>query len=321
MINEKAKPSVARGDARALSHAGQAGSRALSNVGYVVELADQLSTCAGHLHERVMREIRAYAGKTVSQATQDVARALLDDEMLLRQRANSLSADAATYVVQSLGESQQHLLALTKAAAEKIGETDKLGDAASLVAALLGVAAAATTGRAAPILLSLQSLMHEFERNASLTNFKAQADGQNADRAETAGTSNGQFATDDPTREALARGELRLVKWTKDGTLIDGKPLADAWDITRQGLDKARERGEIFSVRVKGRHYYSTEAVHFKRNDLAEINRALGDIDPASKLIFLRRKHGALGGRTPADAVEKGKLMDVVRLAKDWADN
>jgi hypothetical protein len=47
----------------------------------------------------------------------------------------------------------------------------------------------------------------------------------------------------------------------------------------------------------------------------------LGDIDPASKLIFLKRKHGALGGSTPADAVEKGKLVDVVRLAKDWVDN
>jgi hypothetical protein len=126
---------------------------------------------------------------------------------------------------------------------------------------------------------------------------------------------------DEATREALARGEVRLVQWTRDGTLVDGRQLCDAWGLTRQGLDKARERGEIFSVRVKGLHYYPAEAAHFARDDLARINRELGDIDPARKLVFLKRKHGALAGGTAAEAVEKGRLMDVLRLAKDWASN
>lgn len=114
---------------------------------------------------------------------------------------------------------------------------------------------------------------------------------------------------------------MRLVQWTRDGTLVDGRRLCDAWELTRQGLDKARERGEIFSVRVKGLHYYPAEAAHFARDDLARINRELGNIDPASKLVFLKRKHGALGGGTAAEAVEKGRLTDVLRLARDWAGN
>jgi hypothetical protein len=125
----------------------------------------------------------------------------------------------------------------------------------------------------------------------------------------------------DASRQATARGEARLVKWTRDGTLIDGKRLAEAWGMTRQGLDKARERGDIFSVRVGGLHYYPEQAEHFKRADLAQINRALADTDPNSKLIFLKRQHGALGGRTAAEATDDGRLADVLRLAHDWARN
>jgi hypothetical protein len=128
-------------------------------------------------------------------------------------------------------------------------------------------------------------------------------------------------ANSNASRDALARGEARLVKWTRDGSLVDGKRLAEAWGMTRQGLDKARERGDIFSVRVGGLHYYAEQAEHFKRADLAQVNRALGGIDPNSKLIFLKRQHGALGGRTPAEATEDGRLADVLRLARDWANN
>lgn len=119
-------------------------------------------------------------------------------------------------------------------------------------------------------------------------------------------------------REAKARGEASLVQWTKDGTLVEGKQLYDAWGITRQALDKARERGDIFSIRVAGQHYYPIEAEQFTRADLAQVTRALGDISPGSKLIFIKRKHGGLGDRTPAEAVAHGKLADVLRLAHAW---
>lgn len=117
---------------------------------------------------------------------------------------------------------------------------------------------------------------------------------------------------------AATRGEAQLLAWTQDKTLIDGKRLQEIWGITRQGLDKARERGDIFSIRVGAQHFYPAEAAHFTRADLSEIVQALGEASPASKLMFLKRKHGALGGCTPAEAVEKGALHDVVRLAKAW---
>src|SRR5213595_396853 len=100
----------------------------LATVEQIEALADQLSACADEIHARVMKDIKAHKGGDISEAEQTVARALLDDEVVLRQRANGLYADAATYVVKALGKPQQHVLELT----------------------------AAATGQAAPILLALE---------------------------------------------------------------------------------------------------------------------------------------------------------------------
>jgi hypothetical protein len=140
---------------------GQAASGAapgLATVNQVVELADQLSACADQLHERIMRDIRAYQGGPVPESAQNTARALLDDEVLLRQRANGLYADAATYVVKSLGKPQQHVVALTADAAEKIRKIALIGDITGLVAGLLSLAGAAATGQAASIVLALEKI-------------------------------------------------------------------------------------------------------------------------------------------------------------------
>jgi hypothetical protein len=130
----------------------------LASVPQIVELADQLSACADQLHERIMRDIRAHDGGIVPVHVQATARALLDDELLLRQRANGLYADAAALVVKSLGKSQQGVVALTTAAAEKIRKIALIGDVTGLVAGLLSLAGAAATGQAGPIILALDKI-------------------------------------------------------------------------------------------------------------------------------------------------------------------
>lgn len=117
------------------------------------------------------------------------------------------------------------------------------------------------------------------------------------------------------------RGEERLVSWTKDGTLVDGSKIENAWNLKRQSIDHARKQGKLFSVWVGGQHWYPSEILNFTRKDFASLNEALGDIERTSKLLFLMRKHGALGGLTAADAVSVGKLPQVLRLAADWANN
>jgi hypothetical protein len=130
----------------------------LATVAEVEALADQLSACADQIHARVMKDIKSHSGGPFSDAEQATARALLDDELLLRQRANNLYADAATYVVKTLGKPQAHVLALTVAAAEKIRQIAMIGNVVGLVGGLLSLSAAAATGQAAPILLALEKI-------------------------------------------------------------------------------------------------------------------------------------------------------------------
>jgi len=121
-------------------------------------------------------------------------------------------------------------------------------------------------------------------------------------------------------RRAVVKGEERLMSWIHDGTLLSVDKVQAAWGVDRQTVDTAREGGEIFSIWLKGKHWYPCEVLKFERADLAAINRALDGIDPSSKLIFLLHKHGGLAGKTPADAVVDGKFDDVLRLAAVWAN-
>jgi regulator of protease activity HflC (stomatin/prohibitin superfamily) len=142
---------------------------ALSTAKQVEELGDQLSACADSIHERVMRDIhrsqQQHHGE-VPEAEQSAARALLDAEIELRQRADRLYADAAACIATSLGQPQQRLLALTADAAEKIKTITHLSDGISLVARLLGLAAAAATGQSVLILPAVDLLKTQLDAMA-----------------------------------------------------------------------------------------------------------------------------------------------------------
>lgn len=150
--------SSASGTAASASVTTDASAGALSSTEKIVELADHLSACADQIHERVMKEIRRYAGKPVPGKVQASARALLEDEVLLRQRANGLYADAAAYVVKGLDKPQADLVKLTADAAEKIRKIGVIGETVGLVGGLLTLAGAAATGQPATILAALDKI-------------------------------------------------------------------------------------------------------------------------------------------------------------------
>ena len=144
---------------------------ALSSAADIEALADQLSASADELHTRVMAEVRKHKGAQVSEAEKTLARAMLDDEVLLRQRANALYADAATLVVTSLAASQAQVMQLAVEAAEKIRKISRIADVAGLVGGLLSLAGAAATGQAAPIIVAIERLSKHIKIvNASAPN-------------------------------------------------------------------------------------------------------------------------------------------------------
>ncbi len=145
----------------------------LSTVAQIEALADQLSAIADEIHARVMKDIKDHKGMPISEAEQAIARALLDDEVKLRQQANGLYADAATYVVAALGHSQQQLVKLTSDAAEKIRKIARLADITGLVGGVLMLAGAAVSGQAAPIVVAIERVSKNLKRVAASTPNKA----------------------------------------------------------------------------------------------------------------------------------------------------
>jgi hypothetical protein len=137
----------------------------LSNGDQIEALADQLSACADALHARLMKSINSGNGGPAIEHS--VARALLDDEALLRLRADSLYADGAALAVKGLASSQQHVMQLTADAADKIRKIQKIGDLSSLVAAMLSMAGAVAAGQPAPIMLALERIGHQVQAVAA----------------------------------------------------------------------------------------------------------------------------------------------------------
>jgi hypothetical protein len=85
---------------------------------------------------------------------------------------------------------------------------------------------------------------------------------------------------------ARARGENLLQRWVRDGTLIPSAGLGNSWGISRQALDQAVERGELFSLKIASRRYYLAQLRDITREQATEVCRALGRLSPSEKLTF-----------------------------------
>lgn len=156
--------------------------RALAGAAQVEQLADSLSAAADALHGRIMDGLRRPppAGAASSTAAPALrlsaleAQALFDNEVALRQQANSLYMAAASYAVTGLAVSQQNMLDLSEAARKKIARINKLQDLASIGADLLALAGALVAAKPQAIASALDAMRdHIKERKQE----KAERDG------------------------------------------------------------------------------------------------------------------------------------------------
>jgi hypothetical protein len=122
---------------------------------------------------------------------------------------------------------------------------------------------------------------------------------------------------------AIARGEAAKVQWVASGEVVPAKALADKWGLTPQALGPAAGRGEVFAVVVQRQRFYPREFLDLDRADVATVSKSLGDLSPEEKLVFWKRPHGALGGKTVSELLGGRKngaqLVHVARLAQSWA--
>ena len=120
-------------------------------------LADSLSACADELHSRLMRALRRQQPMQGG-LSQGAAQALFENEVALRQQANSLYVDAATITMRNLGATRQELLDLAAQARLAIRRIDVMKDLAGISADLLAVAAAVAGMKPDQLATPLQSL-------------------------------------------------------------------------------------------------------------------------------------------------------------------
>ena len=122
-------------------------------------LADSLSASADALHTRLMRDIRQKLPSTA----QTVAQALSENEVALRQRANSLYLEAAVLAASGLGGARKQLLDVTDRAQEKIRKIQHTKDLIQLTGELLSLAAATATGKPDKLAKPFETIKHHLE--------------------------------------------------------------------------------------------------------------------------------------------------------------
>jgi hypothetical protein len=138
--------------------------KALANAAQVEQLADSLSITADALHARVMRAIKKRPTGDAPPATpepaisQAEAQTLFEQEVALRQQANSLYMDAARYAVAPLDTSQRSVIELVYVARQEIGKIDTVKDLIGIGASLLSLATAVITGKPDAMLSALKKL-------------------------------------------------------------------------------------------------------------------------------------------------------------------
>ncbi|SFF83421.1 hypothetical protein SAMN05518865_10592 [Duganella sp. CF458] len=129
------------------------------------QLADSLSASADELHQRIMRGIRQQQrleggnGKAdAAPLTHGAAQALFENEVALRQQANSLYVDAASHSLEAMGVTLPELLHLAAEARATIGRIERVKELAGISADLLAVAAAIAAAKPEHLLAPLESL-------------------------------------------------------------------------------------------------------------------------------------------------------------------
>lgn len=119
-------------------------------------------------------------------------------------------------------------------------------------------------------------------------------------------------------QKAVRRGEMLLESWIKDKTLINADSLAFAWKIKTQEVENMQENGSLFALHIEGQNYYPQLMTNLPIEDAIKINKAFDiSVDPSTKVIFLMRKHGSLGGKTVVQAANE-QMESIIDIARSW---
>ena len=118
----------------------------------------------------------------------------------------------------------------------------------------------------------------------------------------------------------IAQGSERVkAGWIQGGLLVGSVAFGLSWSRTRQALEQACDRGELFSLKIGNKRWYPASFMDLAVDDVKAVCLLLRRVDPVSQFIFWERKHGALAGQTLPEALQAGKTAAVLRAAEVFA--
>jgi hypothetical protein len=130
-------------------------------------------------------------------------------------------------------------------------------------------------------------------------------------------SSNGERPTPDKgvMDEAGRAYRQRLVAGKK---LMSSGDMQKALGFTRQALSAAIKTSRMFTVEVDGQTYYPSFFADgdVDRAVLEKISRMLGSMPGWLKWDFFTAARGSLGDMSPLEALRKGKVAEVERIAQ-----
>jgi len=118
--------------------------------------------------------------------------------------------------------------------------------------------------------------------------------------------------------EQAQRNRRALIK---KKALISSMQLWQALSLTRQAVSAATRSGRLFVVEVDGDVYYPAFFADgsVDRSTLEKVSKQLGRLPGWTKWDFFTSARGSLGGISALDALRKGKVDEVMRTAKAFA--
>lgn len=120
--------------------------------------------------------------------------------------------------------------------------------------------------------------------------------------------------------EMAMQERTRMVEQKR---LLNTEDMIRASGLQRQTLTKAVTSGRMFTVKVGPTTYYPSFYAHSEIDPkvLGSVTRKLVGLPGWLKLDFFESKNGALGNRSPLDALLKGKIDEVAELAEAYGED
>lgn len=124
-------------------------------------------------------------------------------------------------------------------------------------------------------------------------------------------------------KAAVSRGVAAKLRWVDTGEVVPASAIASKWRVTTRFVGGVARQGELSSIVISRRRYYPREFVDLDLDVARAVSRALRPVSPESALMFWKRAHGSLGGKTPTSVLCNVTIANrqqrVVELAQAWA--